>query len=97
MVYARGANVTDDERVVNYLNFLNWDKPEVVQDKRPPQQMIDEAVEAARGADVVVAAVGESRGMSHEASSRTSLSLPGSQLAPCSGRSRRPASRWWWC
>ncbi len=81
VVYARGANVTDDERVVNYLNFLNWDKPEVVQDKRPPQQMIDEAVEAARGADVVVAAVGESRGMSHEASSRTSLALPGSQLA----------------
>jgi len=81
VVYARGANVTDDERVVGYLNFLNWDNPEVVQDKRSPGEMIDEAVRVARKADAIVVAVGESRGMSHEASSRTSLSLPGSQLA----------------
>ncbi|WP_019447935.1 beta-glucosidase BglX [Cupriavidus sp. BIS7] len=81
VVYARGANVTDDERVVGYLNFLNWDNPEVVQDKRSPGEMIDEAVRVARKADAIVVAVGETRGMSHEASSRTSLSLPGSQLA----------------
>ncbi|WP_374621005.1 beta-glucosidase BglX [Pandoraea sp.] len=79
--YARGANITDDPRVVKYLNFLDWDNPEVVQDKRTPQQMIDEAVQVARNADTLIVAVGESRGMSHEASSRTSLSLPGSQLA----------------
>lgn len=77
--YARGANMTDDERVVGYLNFLNWDNPEVVQDKRSPGEMIAEAVEMARQSDTVVVAVGESRGMSHEASSRTTLSLPGSQ------------------
>ena len=77
--YARGANMTDDERVVGYLNFLNWDNPEVVQDKRSPGEMIAEAVETARQADTIVVAVGESRGMSHEASSRTTLSLPGSQ------------------
>jgi len=81
VVHARGANVTDDAAVVDYLNSINWDKPEVVQDKRSPQQMIDEAVQVARGADVIVAAVGESRGMSHEASSRVRLSLPGSQAA----------------
>ncbi|MGX0936223.1 beta-glucosidase [Cupriavidus metallidurans] len=81
VIYARGANVTDDARVVGYLNFLNWDSPEVVQDKRSPGEMIDEAVRAARDADAIVVAVGESRGMSHEASSRTSLSLPGSQEA----------------
>nr|WP_301297919.1 beta-glucosidase BglX [Herbaspirillum rubrisubalbicans] len=80
LVYARGANITDDKHIVDYLNFLNWDNPEVVQDKRSPQAMIDEAVRAARDADVIVAAVGESRGMSHESSSRTSLSLPQSQL-----------------
>ena len=34
---------------------------------------------AAQQADVVVAAVGEARGMSHESSSRTSLELPASQ------------------
>ncbi|WP_242558509.1 MULTISPECIES: beta-glucosidase BglX [Pandoraea] len=81
VTYARGANITDDPRVVEYLNFLDWDNPEVVQDKRTPQQMIDEAVQVARNADTLVVAVGESRGMSHEASSRTSLMLPGSQLA----------------
>ena len=81
LVYARGANVSEDKAIVEYLNFLNWDEPEVVQDKRSPQEMIDEAVAAAKQADVVVAAVGESRGMSHESSSRTRLDLPESQQA----------------
>jgi beta-glucosidase len=39
-----------------------------------------EAVAAARGADVVIAAVGESAEMSGEAASRSSLDLPGRQL-----------------
>jgi len=81
VIYARGANVTDNEEIVKYLNFLNWDAPEVTQDKRTPTAMIAEAVKAARQADVVVAAVGETRGMSHESSSRTSLDLPASQRA----------------
>jgi beta-glucosidase len=51
----------------------------VVDDPRSSQDMIDEAVKAAKGADVVVAAVGESRGMSHESSSRTDLNIPQSQ------------------
>ena len=79
VIYARGANITNDEGVVKYLNFLNWDTPEVTQDPRPPAEMIAEAVKAAQQADVVVAAVGEARGMSHESSSRTSLDLPQSQ------------------
>ncbi|MDQ3821427.1 MAG: glycoside hydrolase family 3 C-terminal domain-containing protein, partial [Acidobacteriota bacterium] len=41
---------------------------------------IDEAVRAARKSDVVVVAVGESAAMSGEASSRSSLDLPGRQL-----------------
>ena len=81
LLYARGANVTEDKAIVEYLNFLNWDAPEVVQDARTPQQMIDEAVAMARQADVIVAAVGEARGMSHESSSRTKLELPESQQA----------------
>jgi beta-glucosidase len=79
LTYARGANITGDEGIVKYLNYLNWDALEVVQDTRSPAEMIDEAVRAARDADVIVAAVGESRGMSHESSSRTSLDLPQSQ------------------
>lgn len=81
LLAARGANITDDTKVVDYLNYLNWDMPEVVQDKRTPEEMIAEAVAQANQADVVIAAVGESRGMSHESSSRVSLELPGSQLA----------------
>ncbi|MBS0343403.1 MAG: beta-glucosidase BglX, partial [Proteobacteria bacterium] len=81
LLYARGSNVTNDPKLVEYLNFLNWDAPEVTQDRRTPQAMIDEAVAAARQADVVVAAVGEARGMSHESSSRTRLDLPESQQA----------------
>lgn len=81
LIHARGANITDDAQMVEYLNFLNWDNPEVVQDPRPAGEMIAEAVAAAEQADVVVAAVGESRGMSHESSSRTSLQLPASQQA----------------
>ncbi|AZD34153.1 Periplasmic beta-glucosidase [Pseudomonas chlororaphis subsp. aurantiaca] len=79
LIYARGSNITADKAVVDYLNFLNFDAPEVVDDPRPAQQLIDEAVKAAQQADVVVAAVGESRGMSHESSSRTDLHIPASQ------------------
>jgi beta-glucosidase len=38
----------DDKAVVDYLNFLNFDAPEVVNDPRPAQVMIDEAVKAAQ-------------------------------------------------
>ncbi len=81
LLTARGCNITDDQKVVDYLNYLNWDTPEVVQDPRSPAVMIAEAVAMAEQSDVVIAAVGESRGMSHESSSRVSLELPGSQLA----------------
>jgi len=79
LVYAKGSNVTGDKAILDYLNFLNFDAPEIVDDPRPPAVLIDEAVKAARQADVVVAVVGESRGMSHESSSRTTLEIPASQ------------------
>ena len=81
LLFARGANVTEDRSIVDYMNYPNREAQEIVQDGRMPQEMIDEAVAAAKQADVVVAAVGESRGMSHESSSRTRLDLPESQQA----------------
>ncbi|PNB72696.1 beta-glucosidase BglX [Pseudomonas sp. GW456-E7] len=81
LIYARGANITSDPKILGYLNFLNFDAPEVVDDPRPANVLIDEAVKAAKEADVVVAAVGESRGMSHESSSRTDLNIPENQRA----------------
>ena len=79
LIYARGANITNDKKVLDYLNFLNFDAPEVVDDPRPAHELIDEAVKAAKDADVVLAAVGESRGMSHESSSRTDINIPENQ------------------
>ncbi|UEB97198.1 beta-glucosidase BglX [Pseudomonas sp. HN2] len=79
LIYARGANITGDKKVLDYLNFLNFDAPEVVDDPRPANVLIDEALKAAKDADVIVAAVGESRGMSHESSSRTDLNIPQTQ------------------
>lgn len=79
LLIARGANVLDDKKVVEYLNFLNWDKPEVIQDPRSIEAMIEEAVTVANQSDVVIAVVGEVRGMSHESSSRVTIEMPGSQ------------------
>jgi len=76
LLYARGANVSDNEHILNYLNFIEH---EVDVDPRPAQEMIDEAVKTAEQADVIVAVVGESRGMSHESASRSSLNVPGKQ------------------
>ena len=74
LIYARGANLTEDQEVVKYLGAS-----EIENDSRSSAEMIDEAVRVAKQADVVIAVVGEPRSMSHEAASRTSLDLPGRQ------------------
>lgn len=76
VLYAKGANVTNDKDIVE---FLNQYEPAVAVDSRSEQALIDEAVTTAKKADVVVAVVGEAQGMAHEASSRTDLTLPQSQ------------------
>ena len=77
VVYAQGANVTDDEQLIARLNA---DKGELTIDKRTSEALIQEAVQAAQSADVIVAAVGESQGMTGEAASRSDITLPGQQL-----------------
>lgn len=76
LLYARGANVSDNPETLEYLNFIEH---EVEVDPRSADDMIAEAVKTAQQADVVVAVVGESRGMSHESASRSTLNLPGRQ------------------
>ena len=76
VLYARGSNFTDD----SLLNARSWFfgmKQE--RDNRAPQEMINEAVETAKKADVVVAVVGESANMSGESSSRSDINIPESQ------------------
>ncbi|MDE1163976.1 MAG: beta-glucosidase BglX [Pseudomonas sp.] len=79
IVYAKGANIIDNKEAVAFLNRIIFDRKEVDIDPRPAEQIIAEAVQAAQQADVIVAAVGEARGMSHESASRTTLEIPGTQ------------------
>ncbi|MFS2223331.1 beta-glucosidase BglX [Pantoea sp. B65] len=76
LLYARGANITDSKGVKDFLNLY---ENAVNDDPRSAQQMLDEAVATAKRADVVVVALGEARGMAHEASSRSDITLPASQ------------------
>lgn len=77
ILYAKGSNVLlDAQREADATMFGRE-----MRDPRPAREMIDEAVAAARQADVVVAAVGESSEMSGESSSRSSLSMPDAQRA----------------
>ncbi|MGJ0194305.1 beta-glucosidase BglX [Pantoea sp. RRHST58] len=76
LLYAKGANISDNKGIQAFLNLY---EQAVSVDARSPQALIDEAVEKAKQADVIVAAVGEAQGMAHEASSRSELSIPASQ------------------
>ncbi|MBG9375301.1 beta-glucosidase BglX [Panacibacter sp. DH6] len=78
IIYAKGANISDDPMLVKRTNVFPPD--EIETDKRSPEVMIKEAVEAANNADVVVAVVGEAADMTGEASSRSDIGLPESQL-----------------
>lgn len=78
ILYAKGANITDDTALAKMANVFG---ERVSIDSRRPKQMIDEAVDIAGRADVVVAVLGEASEMSGEAASRSDISLPESQKA----------------
>lgn len=76
VLYALGANISDDRQVFSLLADNN-----VEFDPRPPSTLLAEAVAIARQADTVIVALGEARGMAHEGASKTDLNLPGQQRA----------------
>jgi beta-glucosidase len=76
ILYAHGANFTDDSLLSARAFPFGQNQ---VKDKRSPQEMISEAVETAKKADVVVAVVGESANMTGESSSRSDISIPENQ------------------
>lgn len=76
LLYAKGANISDDPDMVKKLN--PWGI-QVETDPRSPEEMIREAVTVAAQADVVVAVLGESLTMSGEAASLTDIGLQASQ------------------
>ena len=77
ITYAKGSNLIGDaayeERATMFGRSLN-------RDNRTDQELLDEALKVAAGADVIVAALGESSEMSGESSSRSELGLPDEQL-----------------
>lgn len=75
VVYAKGSNLMHDAGLEK--NAKAFGGPE--RDERPAEEILREALEAVARADVIVAAVGESSGMSGECSSRSDLSLPDAQ------------------
>ncbi|MEO6316558.1 MAG: beta-glucosidase BglX [Chitinophagaceae bacterium] len=76
ILYAKGANITDDSMLMKNANALGV---EVVLDKASPEALIVEAVATAAKADVVVAVLGEAADMSGESSSRSDINIPESQ------------------
>ena len=76
ILHAKGANLVDDPALRETLKSFG---AEIPVDERSPREMVAEAVAMAARADVVVAVLGESSGMSGEAASRSDLGLPQSQ------------------
>ena len=75
VLYAKGSNLMyDAQREVEATMFGRE-----MRDPRSAQELLDEALNVASQADVIVAAVGESSEMSGESSSRTNLEMPDAQ------------------
>src|SRR5215213_1964314 len=76
VVYAKGSNLDQDtlfeQRATMFGKTLH-------RDNRAAAELLNEAVAAASGADVIVAAIGESAEMSGEASSRSNIEIPQTQ------------------
>lgn len=75
VVYAKGCNIMDDAQIEANGSMFGRD----IRDSRSAQEMIDEALNVSRDADVIIAAIGETSEMSGECSSRSDLSLPDAQ------------------
>lgn len=77
IIYAKGANITDDTTLAKKANVFGL---RVDIDKRTPTEMLTEALAVANISDVVVAVLGEASEMSGEAASRSDITLPESQI-----------------
>lgn len=75
--YAKGANITEDSLFIQRLNFFGQQM--VTVDPKPADELLKEAVDAAKKSDVIVAVVGESQSMSGESSSRSDIDIPETQ------------------
>ena len=72
-LYAKGSNLVSDAAYESRATMFGR---ELGRDDRTDQTLLDEALQIARRADVIVAVLGESSEMSGESSSRTDLTMP---------------------
>ena len=78
VVTAKGSNLIGD---ADYEKRATMFGRELHRDNRTDRELLDEALKVAAGADVIVAALGESSEMSGESSSCTNLEMPDVQRA----------------
>lgn len=76
LLYAKGSNISDDMEFAKRVNVFG---PQIVIDERSPEKMIEEGVEKAEKADVIVAVVGEAADMSGECASMSYIGLQPAQ------------------
>jgi beta-glucosidase len=76
ILYAKGANISDDTLFAKHVNVFGT---EIDIDKQSPEALLNEAVAAAGKADVVVAVLGEAADMTGESASRSDIGIPESQ------------------
>ncbi|MBI2729356.1 MAG: beta-glucosidase BglX [Sphingobacteriales bacterium] len=76
LVYAKGSNLDADAKFEERAGMFGKD---FKRDTRPAEEIIKEALEVSKDADVIVAALGESAEMSGESSSRSNIEIPGVQ------------------
>jgi beta-glucosidase len=76
ILYSQGSNLDADSLFQERAGMFG--KP-INRDHRPAEDIIQEALNTAAGADVIVAALGESAEMTGEASSRTNIEIPQAQ------------------
>ncbi len=76
VLQAKGSNLCADADLEKNATLFGRD---LVRDTRPEEMIIREALDVARNADVIIAAVGESSEMSGESSSRVNLEIPDTQ------------------
>ena len=76
IVYSQGSNLDADSLFEERAGMFG--KP-LHHDPRPAADIIQDALNAAAGADVIVAALGESAEMSGESSSRSNIEIPRAQ------------------
>jgi beta-glucosidase len=76
VLYAKGANITDDTLLAKKVNVFGL-KASI--DSLSPEALLNQAVETANRADVIVAVVGEASEMSGEAASRSDIGIPENQ------------------